>query len=106
MKETRVQVRLRTQFWAFVVAVKLRFCCCFLYPSCPGGRRGDGNGRERSRECALRQWDEQWDAGMRMYAAAAPDERTWENGTGSAGSLAVRRAQSATPNSETTKPPH
>ena len=43
-----------------------------------------------------------------MYAAAAPDECTWGNGTGSAGSLAAHRAQSAgaTPNSETTKPPH
>ena len=102
MQETRVRFRLGSQFWAFVVAVKLRFCCCVVYPSCPGGRRGAGGGLKRNRGCALRQWD----AGMRMYAAAAPDERTWENGTGSAGSLAVRRAQSATPNSETTKPPH
>ena len=56
----------------------MRLNCAFVavFVPLPGGRRGNGGGRTRSRECEL--W--QWDAGMRMYAAAAPDERTWNFG--------------------------
>ena len=42
MKETRVQVRLRTQFWAFVVAVKFAFVAGFCTPPQAPARAGAG----------------------------------------------------------------